>query len=48
VNKQTANANEIYVDYFLIVPLGDGRDWPQDLAHAALCTSDNRRRVFRR
>jgi len=48
VNKQTADANEIYVDYFLIVPLGDGRDGPQDLAHAALRTSDNRRRVFRR
>ena len=48
VTKATANANEIYVDYFLIVPLGDGRDGPQDLAHAALRTSDNRRRVFRR
>jgi len=48
VTKATANANEIYVDYILIVPLGDGRDGPQDFAHAALRTSDNRRRVFRR
>jgi len=46
--KNTVTENTIFVDYFLIIPLGDGRDGPQDSAHAALRTSDNRRRVFRR
>ena len=36
VLKTQADANEIYVDYFLITPIGNGKDWPQDLAHSAL------------
>ena len=36
VLKTQAGANEIYVDYFLIIPIGDGMNWPQDLAHSAL------------
>ena len=48
VVKGTASENTIFVDYFLVIPLGDGRDWPQDLAHAALLTADQRRRVFRK
>lgn len=48
VTKDLADANDIFVDYFLIIPLGDGRDWPQDLAHAAIVEADVRRRVVRR
>ena len=36
VIKVTANANDIFVDYFLIVPIGDGESFPQDLSHSAL------------
>jgi len=36
VIKSQAGANNIYVDYFLIVPIGNGMNWSQDLAHSAL------------
>lgn len=36
IYKGTANANEIYVDYILIIPIGDGMNWSQDLSHSAL------------
>lgn len=34
--KILADANDIYVDYFLIIPIGNGMNWPQDLSHGAL------------
>ena len=34
--KTNANANVIHIDYHLIVPIGDGMNFPQDLAHSAL------------
>jgi hypothetical protein len=33
VKKDLADANTIYVDYLLVVPLGDGEGYPQDIAH---------------
>jgi len=36
VLKDTANANDLDVDYFLIVPIGDGESWPKDLAGVGL------------
>ena len=36
VNKQTVNVNTLTSDYFLIIPIGDGMNFPQDLAHSAL------------
>lgn len=34
--KSTVTENTIFVDYFLIVPLSNGKDFPMDQAHAAL------------
>ena len=45
VKKLTATANTIYVDYFMVFPVGDGQNFPQDLAHAALCSVSLDRRV---
>lgn len=36
VRKNLATANTIYVDYFLIVPIGNGESWPQDVIHNAM------------
>jgi len=36
VTKDQAAANDIYVDYILIIPIGDGYNLPQDLAHSSL------------
>jgi len=36
IYKKTATENTILVDYFLIIPLGDGHDLPMDLAHNAI------------
>jgi hypothetical protein len=33
IRKEQATANSIWVDYFLIVPLFDGNEWPGDVAH---------------
>lgn len=46
VTKDLVAGNEIYVDYWLIVPIGDGRDWPGDLAHAALRSFTKPRRLY--
>ena len=46
VNKQTAGANSIFNDYFLVIPIGDGESFPQDLSHAAMRVFDKPRRVF--
>ncbi len=46
--KDTAGANDIRVDYFLIVPIGDGESFPQDLAHNALRDGTIVRRVLAR
>ena len=46
--KNTDNVNAIYVDYFLIVPIGNGESWPQDIAHNAMRTASVKYRVFRR
>lgn len=36
VRKGTGGANSIYVDYFLVIPIGNGESYPQDLAHSAM------------
>jgi len=46
--KTTDNADEIRTDYMLIIPIGDGESWPQDLAHNALRDIVNARRVYQR
>ena len=46
--KITTNANSIYIDYFLIIPISNGESWPQDLAHNALRTYDKRYKVYKR
>lgn len=46
--KINADANEIYVDYFLVVPIGDGKSWPQDVAHNALRDINKERRLYNR
>lgn len=46
VRKELATANEIYVDYFLIIPIGNGQGWPQDQAHAAARLANRERRIF--
>lgn len=44
--KITGNANEIYVDYFLIIPIGDGANLPQDLSHSAMRSFNKPRRLY--
>jgi len=46
--KAQTDANSIYVDYFLIVPISNGESWPQDLAHNAMRTYTKRWRVKER
>lgn len=48
VEKVDADADEIRIDYFLIVPCGDGMNFPQDLAHSALRGVSPRRRLCER
>jgi len=33
VNQPNAGPNTVYIDYFLIVPISNGADWPKDLCH---------------
>lgn len=42
--KRTASENTIFVDYFLIVPIGNGESLPQDLAHNAMRKIGSQRR----
>lgn len=37
-SKDTSTENTIFVDYILIVPLSNGKDWPADIAHNAFRT----------
>jgi hypothetical protein len=48
--KETANANNIYVDYLLLVPIGTwvNQDWPQDIAHSALRVFDQQAQIFKK
>lgn len=46
--KNTTDTNSIYVDYFLIVPIGNGESWAQDLAHNAMRTFTKRYKVYKR
>jgi len=48
VQKDTASANSIYVDYFLIIPISNGESWPQDLAHNALRTLTEAIKAYKR
>ena len=48
VLKATAGANDVYADCLLIVPIGDGESFPQDLAHAAMRSKTQSRRIFER
>lgn len=36
VTKDTTNANSIWLDYHLIVPITNGKNFPQDIAHDAM------------
>lgn len=36
IRKALAGENTIFVDYILIIPIGDGHDWPQDLSRMGL------------
>lgn len=40
--------NTIFIDHFLIIPIGNGESWPQDVAHNALRSIVKARRVFER
>ena len=46
--KATTSANSIWIDYFLIIPIGNGESWPQDLAHGAMRGFSQRFNVLRR
>ena len=46
VTKDTATENTIFIDYFLIIPIGDGESWSQDLAHSSLRTFEKPRRLY--
>ena len=46
--KDTATTNTIWIDYFLIFPISNGKSWPQDIAHNALRTFTKKYKVFRR
>ena len=46
--KNKTDANSIYVDYFLIIPIGNGESWPQDLAHNAMRTFTKYYKVYKR
>jgi hypothetical protein len=46
--KYSATANAISVDYFLIVPLGNGCDFPQDIAHNALRSLTKTKNIYKR
>ena len=48
VHKMDAETDVNYIDYFLIVPIGNGESWPQDIAHNAMRTASVKYRVFRR
>ena len=46
--QPNAGPNTVYIDYALIVPIGDGMNWPQDIAHAALRRYSKPRRLYER
>ena len=48
VMKLQAGANTLTIDYFVIVPIGDGESFPQDLAHNALRGFNKARRVVKK
>ena len=45
VSKATATENTIFVDYFLIIPIGNGESFPQDLAHNAMRIAGKQRKI---
>jgi len=47
-NKQLSTANTIYIDYFVIFPLGNGESWIQEAAHNALRTFTKKYKVYKR
>ena len=48
VSKILATENTMFIDYFLMIFLGDGESGPMDLAHAALRGFNQKRRIFER
>lgn len=46
--KSDADADEIRIDYMLVIPLSDGEDLPQDLSHAAMREFTKPRRIIER
>ena len=49
VARKALAANDyIRVDYFLILPMGNGENYPQDVAHVALRDITQERRLFNR
>jgi hypothetical protein len=45
ITKETATENTIFVDYFLLIFLGEGESGPMDLAHGALQAGSRKRRL---
>lgn len=45
LTKNTATANTITVDYFTIIPLGNGESYPQDVSHNAMRSVNLDRRI---
>lgn len=43
--QPNAGPNTVYIDYILLIPICNGEDWPQDLAHAAMRALDQPYRV---
>tara|TARA_Y100000310_G_scaffold345301_1_gene463534 strand:- start:631 stop:3651 length:3021 start_codon:yes stop_codon:yes gene_type:complete len=46
IKKDTATENTIFVDYFLIIPLGNGDTGPQEIAHNPFRTVTKKRKVY--
>jgi hypothetical protein len=48
VKKDTVTENTIFIDYFLLIPIGDGMSFPQDVSHNWLRSLTQSRRIFER
>jgi len=46
VVQPNVGPNTVYIDYILLIPIGDGKEWPQDLAHATLRSFTKPRRLY--
>jgi hypothetical protein len=48
VLKSAATENTVFVDYFLLIPIGNAESFPQNLSHSALRRATRARRVYER